>query len=1016
MFWLRLQTFLLILIISIGCSRFGVDSLIDENALSSSGASISGSLASNLKADMIAAGVDETSANLIANEALSLSSSLEGSMMMAYSISGQEIQANASLYQQVAEKFIEGAMAGIKKTSLSDDLKVAAAGVNSYTPIRTMAESASSGMSEAEKQAAVEAISAKAVAKLTSTGIDSSKLAEALTKISEKAVEGVSKSGVSASAAREMVKKAAGGATKGLSEMGVSAAEVQSFVSAVASGATKGISSFSSNDNTAATDLLADVTSGLSSGLADVQDNVTGFDMYTALSAAETSITSEATTTLSLDSSAVNSAVSSGQQTVTLPSPVPAMKRYSDNNQAPNFTFDYNTTEQVIFSALDNKNNQAQVCYTSDGITTPGCEISAETVTCSQGSTTYQSGASISIESSTIYKAVSCMQNKTVSSVQTFLFQEKAPKPTFSQVSNSTLNKDNNAITLSVDNSFTDSLLCYTVDQTTPTCALNNSAAECSTGTAYSKSLVVSADTIMTAVACKQGYKTSDPVVANYTYQLSPVNFVVNGSNLELNNSESAKICYRVGSQPECSVNSSTATCSGDSTEYSSSITPADNTKVYAINCKAGTANSTVTSFSWNEPGFASISFNTANGSVVSRGTQTFSATASNSGATVCVSTSEQPTCSINQDGSTCQSGTANSIDFNVTQSFQFYSTTCSSTGIRKDAASYIVNVEPPSFPVAAGALTYSNNTITIANHGGFGSATTCYTTDGNTPACSISSGSVTCSTGTAYTTGITLSQATTLKAISCQDSYGASSETSAAYTYQLSAPSFNKAGSMEITSPDTGATICYTSDGSSPACNASGNCTTGSAYSAPFSYSSSTNYKALTCKAGATTSSVTSSNLYEFSGIISNVAISSLAGWTQCYVKDYNTNDAVSSLTTACNKGKVLLGCRATGSSTLVVAANATRAQVFQDTGTGSSSTHNANNVQWYFSDSYSMGFAPVGATVNRNSCDVGGGTPPAENNRMCWHTSGGNLSSGWSCGSSYAGSSFERIAFHAD
>ena len=262
MFWLRIQATLLILFLAVGCSRFGVDSLIDESALSSTGVSISASLASNLKADMVAAGVDETSASLIANEALSLSSSLEGSIMMAYSMNGQQMQAQAStsLYQQVSEKFIEGAMAGIALTSLSDDLKVAAAGVNSYTPIRTMAESASSGMSEAEKQAAVEAISAKAVAKLQSTGIDSSKLAAALTKISEKAVEGVSKSGVSASAAREMVKKAAGGATKGLSEMGVSAAQVQNLVSAVASGATKGLSSFSSNDNTAATDLLADVT------------------------------------------------------------------------------------------------------------------------------------------------------------------------------------------------------------------------------------------------------------------------------------------------------------------------------------------------------------------------------------------------------------------------------------------------------------------------------------------------------------------------------------------------------------------------------------------------------------------------------------------------------------------------------------------------------------------------------------------------------------------------------------
>ena len=57
-------------------------------------------------------------------------------------------------------------------------------------------------------------------------------------------------------------------------------------------------------------------------------------------------------------------------------------------------------------------------------------------------------------------------------------------------------------------------------------------------------------------------------------------------------------------------------------------------------------------------------------------------------------------------------------------------------------------------------------------------------------------------------------------------------------------------------------------------------------------------------------------------------------------------------------------------------MAANITWAQVFQDTG-NTCSTHNANNVQWYFSDTYSMAFAPVGATVSRGSCDTGGGNP---------------------------------------
>ena len=75
---------------------------------------------------------------------------------------------------------------------------------------------------------------------------------------------------------------------------------------------------------------------------------------------------------------------------------------------------------------------------------------------------------------------------------------------------------------------------------------------------------------------------------------------------------------------------------------------------------------------------------------------------------------------------------------------------------------------------------------------------------------------------------------------------------------------------------------------------------------------------------------------------------------------------------------------------------------------------THNANGVGWYFNNSWSWGYAPVGQMVNRNSCDVNAGV-----DRLCWHTSAGNINGGYRCGSNTGlnGSvAFERIIYQAN
>ncbi|MBI2378770.1 MAG: DUF4215 domain-containing protein [Deltaproteobacteria bacterium] len=166
-------------------------------------------------------------------------------------------------------------------------------------------------------------------------------------------------------------------------------------------------------------------------------------------------------------------------------------------------------------------------------------------------------------------------------------------------------------------------------------------------------------------------------------------------------------------------------------------------------------------------------------------------------------------------------------------------------------------------------------------------------------------------------------------------------------------------------------------------------------------------------CSDGACTTSFT------FSGILNDVPVSSLAGWTQCFSESYgNWGTPLETIAGSCPGSQWLLGCRMQGAELLLVAANAPREDVMFDTGTGNL-PHDANGVGWYFSPSWSWGFAPQGAPISRNSCDTfesweGG---PTANQRLCLHTKDGILADGWRCGAAFGiGPGFERVIFQAN
>jgi hypothetical protein len=159
----------------------------------------------------------------------------------------------------------------------------------------------------------------------------------------------------------------------------------------------------------------------------------------------------------------------------------------------------------------------------------------------------------------------------------------------------------------------------------------------------------------------------------------------------------------------------------------------------------------------------------------------------------------------------------------------------------------YTIAVVAPAFSPAAGTYT-SAQSVTISST--TSGASIRYTTDGSTP---------TSTTGTVYSAPVSIAATTTLKAIAYKSGLANSSVTTGVYTIAAVAPAFSPvagtytgAQSVTISSTTSGASIRYTTDGSTPTS------TTGTVYSAPVSIAATTTLKAIAYKSGLANSAVT--------------------------------------------------------------------------------------------------------------------------------------------------------------
>ena len=158
-------------------------------------------------------------------------------------------------------------------------------------------------------------------------------------------------------------------------------------------------------------------------------------------------------------------------------------------------------------------------------------------------------------------------------------------------------------------------------------------------------------------------------------------------------------------------------------------------------------------------------------------------------------------------------------------------------------SATYTIKCKTPTFSVAAG--TYNvNQSVELASEYG----TVYYTTDGSDPAAN----------GVAYSSAISVTASTTIRAIAKRDNCENSDEASAEYVLKCATPSFSVAegvqiGAKNVTLTSTeGATIYYTTNGATPT-------TSSTLYEGAIAVSSAQTIRAIAVKEGWSNSDIAS-------------------------------------------------------------------------------------------------------------------------------------------------------------
>lgn len=138
--------------------------------------------------------------------------------------------------------------------------------------------------------------------------------------------------------------------------------------------------------------------------------------------------------------------------------------------------------------------------------------------------------------------------------------------------------------------------------------------------------------------------------------------------------------------------------------------------------------------------------------------------------------------------------------------------------------------------------------------------------------------------------------------------------------------------------------------------------------------------------------------------GIQQNLSLAALEadGWSVCLNESYTAEGTpVAGTLAGCTGTYMMLACRNGTGDTLALAAADLRTVVTQADAATATAHHVANGVGWYFTEDLSWGFFPAGQALNRAPCDWDSdGLQTMKQQRLCWHTTAGELKRGYRCG----------------
>lgn len=363
--------------------------------------SISSTLGSNLKQDLLQSGIDNNNTEIIVDNAISLSSSLAAAFAAFVEPS----------FKAVSEKFIEGASIGISKTSLTEEQKISAASTNSYATIRTIKD-LEIPLSTQETQEAIESISTVAAAKLQQTGISTTKFSEAIDKISSQTIKGIENSGIEEAEYGDVIEKAVSGITKGITDLSLPESDTNTLFSSAASSSINSIKNFTESSS-----LLSRITSGITKKIVSIQETNEDFDHEDALSAINQTISSTAQEQLSLDNTQITDLFTAVNQTIDFPSPKPIAKS-GDVELEKEVSISLGDSIGILVR-LETPSPVDIICYSISGIK-PSCELVSGSFVCTEEGIEFDTY--VVIQESLKLKSVSCTQGKRRSSVSRYIF------------------------------------------------------------------------------------------------------------------------------------------------------------------------------------------------------------------------------------------------------------------------------------------------------------------------------------------------------------------------------------------------------------------------------------------------------------------------------------------------------------------------------------------------------------------------------------------------------------------